>query len=163
MEGCQRAERPQERARSAIPSLVHDLGKNQEESRRLNSGPCHTIRSDLPTGTLCVASFVVASAVFPFLFACFFLCKLCCSLSRQYGEMMDSRTDELKNFCTRQITWALTSQKGLYQILKDVVSGVLTYPCSFSNDRISHAYLGIQFSKPELIKSHPRNPSIGTP
>jgi hypothetical protein len=50
-------------------------------------------------------------------------------MNAQYGERMDSRINELKDFCTRQITYALESQNGLYQMLKDVVSGELSRPC----------------------------------
>lgn len=50
-------------------------------------------------------------------------------MNAQYGERMDSRIDELKDFCARQITDALESQNGLYQMLKGVVSGKLSRTC----------------------------------
>jgi hypothetical protein len=48
-------------------------------------------------------------------------------MNAQYGERMDTRIDELKDFCARQISLALESQNGLYQMLKDVVSGERSY------------------------------------
>ena len=50
-------------------------------------------------------------------------------MNAQHEERMDSRINELKDFCARQITYALESQNGLYQMLKDVVSGELLRPC----------------------------------
>jgi hypothetical protein len=56
-------------------------------------------------------------------------------MSVQHEARMDSRIDELKDFCARQITCALESQNGLYQMLRDVVSG--KYHAPVTNERIA--------------------------
>ncbi|RDW84236.1 hypothetical protein BP6252_01826 [Coleophoma cylindrospora] len=61
----------------------------------------------------------------------------------QHEERMDSRVDDLKEFCAKQIRYALGSQNGLFQMLKDVVS-------IFQSGE----------QEPELNKTHPLSPSL---
>ncbi|RDW60319.1 hypothetical protein BP5796_11925 [Coleophoma crateriformis] len=68
--------------------------------------------------------------------------------NEQHEERMDSRVNDLKEFCAQQIRYALGSQNGLFQMLKDVVS-------IFQS--------GEQEPEPERDKPHPLSPSLRKP